>query len=82
MKLRSLPVRDLVRKFHRFPAADADLPGFTALNAARVLDVPSSTPARPHSRSPCETQGRLRSKRRFERLRALASRIGEIFALT
>ena len=41
--------------FHRFTAADADadLTAFAALNAARVLDVLSSTPARPDSRSPC-----------------------------
>ena len=25
--------------FHRFPAADANLPAWAALNAARVLDV-------------------------------------------
>ena len=62
----------LVRKIHRFTAADADLTVFAALNAARVLDVLSSTPARPDSRSPCENS----------HLRALASRIGEFFALT
>ena len=97
----------LAREFHRFTAADADLTIFAALNAARVLDVLSSTccatqsllrlqagqaihglparrdevppalrlcparPARPDSRSPCENS----------HLRALASRIGEIFGL-
>ena len=35
---------------------------FAALNAARVLDVLSSTPARPDSRSPCK----------YSHLRALA----------
>ena len=55
--------------FHRFTAADADadLTAFAALNAARVLDVLSSTPARPDSRSPCE----------YSHLHAPASRIGE-----
>ena len=43
-------------------AADTDLPVFAALNAAGVLDVLSSTPARPDSRSPCK----------FSHLRALA----------
>ena len=57
--------------FHRFTAADADLTIFAALNAARVLDVLSSTPARPDSRSPCENS----------HLHALASRIGEILRL-
>ena len=61
----------LARKFHRFTAADADLPVSAALNTARVLDVLSSTTARPDSRSPC----------RYRHLHALASRIGEIFGL-
>ena len=65
------PAQVLARKFHRFTAADADLTVFAALNAARVLDVLSSTPARPDSRSPCENS----------HLRALASRIGEICGL-
>ena len=69
------------RKFHRFPAVDADLTAFAALNAARVLNVLSSTPARPDSRSPCENTPSLRSKRKLDHLRALASRIGEIFGL-
>ena len=61
----------LARKFHRFAAAAADLLVLAALNAARVLDVLSSTPARPDSRSPCQNT----------HLHALASRIGEIFGL-
>ncbi len=64
--------RALTRKFHRFPAAGADLTAFAALNTARVLDVPTGTPARPDSRSPCE----------ISHLRTLASRIGEISGLT
>ena len=52
---------------HHLPAADADRPASTALNVARGLDVPSSTPARPDSRSPCRSRP----------LRALASRSGE-----
>ena len=56
---------------HRFAAADADQPASAALNAARVLDVPAGTPARPDSRSPC----------RYRHLHALASRIGEICGL-
>ena len=51
---RNPPLPSLARKFHRFTAADADMTIFAALNAARVLDVLSSTPARPDSRSPCE----------------------------
>ena len=42
--------------------ADANMTAFAALNAARVLDVLSSTPARPDSRSPCK----------YSHLRALA----------
>ena len=57
----------LARISRHLTAADADRPASTALNAARVLDVPSSTPARPDSRSPC----------RCRPLRALASRSGE-----
>ena len=75
------PAAELARKFHRFTAADADLTIFAALNAARVLDVLSSTPARPDSRSPCENIPSLRSKRKPDHLHALASRIGEIFGL-
>ena len=71
----------LARKNHRFSAADADLTVFAALNAVRVLDVLSSTPARPDSRSPCENIPSLRSKRKPDHLHALASRIGEIFGL-
>ena len=41
----------------------------------------SSTPARPDSRSPCEYIRSLRSKRKLDHLHALASGIGEIFAL-
>ena len=63
--------RHRARKFHRSPAAGADLAAFAALNAARVLDVPTGTPARPDSRSPCES----------DHLHALASGIGEICAL-
>ena len=59
------------RKFLHLTAADADLPTSAALNAARALDVLSSTPARPDSRSPC----------RCRHLRALASRVGEICGL-
>ena len=44
----------LARISHQVTAADADLTEFAALNAARVLDVLSSTPARPDSRSPCK----------------------------
>ena len=44
----------LARISHQVTAADADLTAFAALNAARVLDVLSSTPARPDSRSPCK----------------------------
>ena len=61
----------LARKYHRFAAADADLHNLSALNAAGVLDVLLSTPARPPSRSPCQ----------IAHLRALASRIGEISGL-
>ena len=57
----------LARISPHLTAADADLPASTALNAARGLDVPSSTPARPDSRSPCRSRP----------LRALASRSGE-----
>ncbi len=60
------PVR--ARKCHRFPAAGTDPTAFAALNAARVLDVPTGTPARPDSPSPCATS----------HLRTLASRIGDI----
>jgi heme d1 biosynthesis radical SAM protein NirJ len=35
------------------PAAAPDLPASTALRSARVLDIQSSTPARPGSRAPC-----------------------------
>ena len=41
------------------------------VNAARVLDVLSSKPARPDSRSPCENIPSLRSKRMPDHLRAL-----------
>ena len=47
--------QDLARISHQVTAADADMTGFAALNAARVLDVLSSTPARPDSRSPCKS---------------------------
>ena len=57
--------------FHRFAAADADLPASAALNAARVPDVLSSTPALPDSRSPWPCR----------HLHALASRIGKILRL-
>ena len=43
----------LTRISHQPPAADADLTAAAALNAAKVLDVLSSTTARPDSRSPC-----------------------------
>ena len=52
----------LTRISHQLTAADTDLTVFAALNAAGVLDVLSSTPARPDSRSPCK----------FSHLRALA----------
>ena len=58
---------DLARISHQLTAADADLAIFAALNAVRVLNVLSSTPARPNSRSPCENS----------HLHALASRSGE-----
>ena len=45
---------------------------FAALNAVRVLDVLSSTPARPNSLSPCENIPSLRSKRKPDHLHALA----------
>ena len=57
----------LARISHQPPAADADLTAAAALNAAKVLDVPASTPARPDSRSPCPCRP----------LRALASCPGE-----
>ena len=53
------------------PRATESAPG-GFVNAARVLDVLSSTPARPDSRSPCENS----------HLHALASRIGEISGLS
>ncbi|PWG65382.1 hypothetical protein DEM34_01150 [Spiribacter halobius] len=52
-------------------AAGADLADSPALRSARVLDVLSSTPARPGSRAPCPAR----------HLHALASRIGEICGL-
>ena len=61
------PGHGLARISHQLTAADADLPVFAALNAVRVLDVLSSTPARPNSRSPCE----------ISHLHALASQSGE-----
>ena len=39
---------------HQVTAGDTNMTTFAALNAARVLDVLSSTPARPDSRSPCK----------------------------
>ena len=66
------PLRHLARISHQLTAADADLPIFAALNTARVLDVPTGTPARPDSRSPCE----------YRHLHALASRPGEKCGLT
>ena len=63
--MHALSVRgaaSLARISHQVTAADADLTTFAALNAARVLDVLASTPARPDSRSPCK----------FSHLRALA----------
>ena len=63
---------DLARISHQVTAAGADLTVFAALNAARVLDVLASTPARPDSRSPCENTPSLRSKRKFDHLHALA----------
>ena len=59
------------RNSYQPPAAGADLTESAALNAARVLDVPAGTPARPDSRSPC----------RSRHLRALASRPGGNCAL-
>ena len=53
---------NLARISHQLTAADTDLTVFAALNAAGGLDVLSSTPARPDSRSPCK----------FSHLRALA----------
>ena len=80
----------LAHKFHRIPAAGADMIkptlaaqafcAFAALNAARVLDVLASTPARPDSRSPCQSHS-LRSKREPGHLHALASGFGEICEL-
>ena len=61
----------LARISHQSPAADADPTASATLNAAKVLDVLSSTPARLDSRSPC----------RCRRLRALASRTGVKFGL-
>ena len=46
-----------------------------------MLDVLSSTPARPDSRSPCENKPSCVASGRLGHLRALASRIGEIFGL-
>ena len=51
---RSVAFSRLARISHQVTAADADLTALAALNAARVLDVLSSTPARPDSRSPCQ----------------------------
>jgi len=45
--------RSQARLAPRFTAAAADLPANPALRSARVLDVLSSTPARPASRAPC-----------------------------
>ena len=42
VKLETRIVRWLVRKFHRFTAAGAEMAAFAALNAARVLDVLAS----------------------------------------
>ena len=67
---------DLARKSHRFTATAADMPANPAgppvrLRSVRVLDVLSSTPARPNCRAPCL----------YRHLHDLASRIGEICGL-
>ena len=51
---RGVVLRSLARISHQVTAADTNMTTFAALNAARVLDVLSSTPARPDSRSPCK----------------------------
>ena len=67
----------LTRISHQVTAADADMTIFAALNAARVLrvplasqarSVPTGTPARPDSRSPCENS----------HLHALARNLGRV----
>ena len=55
----------------------ADLTVFAGLNVARVLDVLASTPACPDSRSTCEHTATLRSRRKFDHLHVLSSRLDE-----